>query len=69
MREASFNTGKVLLNYAEGPQTGPPLVLLHDGPAGGSISTRSFPISRRIGMCLPPICAGIHLSLNRPFLI
>jgi pimeloyl-ACP methyl ester carboxylesterase len=33
MREASFNTGKVVLNYAEGPENGPPLVLLHGGSA------------------------------------
>ncbi|HRQ42262.1 MAG TPA: alpha/beta hydrolase [Chloroflexota bacterium] len=30
-REATFDTGKVVLNYAEGPASGPPLVVLHGG--------------------------------------
>jgi pimeloyl-ACP methyl ester carboxylesterase len=30
-REATFDAGKVLLNYAEGPAVGPPLVMLHGG--------------------------------------
>src|SRR6188474_2558075 len=30
-REATFDTGKVALNYAEGPAAGPPLVMLHGG--------------------------------------
>jgi pimeloyl-ACP methyl ester carboxylesterase len=30
-REAIFDTGKVILNYAEGPAAGPPLVMLHGG--------------------------------------
>ncbi len=30
-REAIFDTGKVVLNYAEGPAEGPPLVMLHGG--------------------------------------
>ena len=30
-REATFDTGKVVLNYAEGPAAGPPLVMLHGG--------------------------------------
>lgn len=30
-QEATFDTGKVLLNYAEGPRAGPPLVMLHGG--------------------------------------
>ena len=30
-REATFDTRKVMLNYAEGPATGPPLVMLHGG--------------------------------------
>src|SRR4051794_4121772 len=34
MRENSFDTGEVLLNYAEGPKSGPPMVMLH----GGSVS-------------------------------
>lgn len=34
MQERRFDTGEVELNYAEGPATGPPLVLLHGG--GGS---------------------------------
>lgn len=33
MKEHSFDTGTVRLNYAEGPDTGPPLVLLHGGSA------------------------------------
>lgn len=31
IKEHSFNTGVVTLNYAEGPPSGPPLVLLHGG--------------------------------------
>jgi len=30
-QEATFNTGNVVLNYAEGPAQGPPLVMLHGG--------------------------------------
>ena len=30
-REATFDTGKVVLNYGEGPSAGPPLVMLHGG--------------------------------------
>lgn len=30
-REATFDTGKVVLNYSEGPAAGPPLVMLHGG--------------------------------------
>ena len=30
--ERSFNTGSVTINYAEGPDSGPPLVLLHGLP-------------------------------------
>jgi pimeloyl-ACP methyl ester carboxylesterase len=30
-REATFDTGKVVLNYGEGPAAGPPLVMLHGG--------------------------------------
>lgn len=30
-REATYNTGNVVLNYAEGPAVGPPLVMLHGG--------------------------------------
>ena len=30
-REATFDTGKVVLNYAEGPASGSPLVMLHGG--------------------------------------
>lgn len=33
MTEARFDTGEVILNYAEGPDCGPPLVLLHGGSA------------------------------------
>ncbi len=33
MNVAIFDTGKVVLNYAEGPKMGPPLVLLHGGSA------------------------------------
>jgi len=36
--EKSFDTGEVVLNYAEGPDNGPPLVLLH----GGGWGWRSF---------------------------
>jgi pimeloyl-ACP methyl ester carboxylesterase len=31
LREKTFDTGAVALNYAEGPPAGPPLVLLHGG--------------------------------------
>src|SRR5262249_28309801 len=30
-REATFDTGNVVLNYAEGPASGLPLVMLHGG--------------------------------------
>jgi pimeloyl-ACP methyl ester carboxylesterase len=33
LREQGFHTGKIKLNYAEGPENGPPLVLLHGGSA------------------------------------
>lgn len=32
MRESSFDTGVVFINYAQGPPSGPPLVLLHGFP-------------------------------------
>lgn len=32
MRESSFDTGVVSINYAQGPPSGPPLVLLHGFP-------------------------------------
>jgi pimeloyl-ACP methyl ester carboxylesterase len=31
LREQTFNTGTLAINYAEGPPSGPPLVLLHGG--------------------------------------
>jgi len=33
MIEAKFDTGEVILNYAQGPNAGPALVLLHGGSA------------------------------------
>ena len=33
LRQALFQTDRVLLNYAEGPPTGPAFVLLHGGAA------------------------------------
>jgi pimeloyl-ACP methyl ester carboxylesterase len=33
LRELSFDTGEVVLNYAQGPDNGPPFVLLHGGSA------------------------------------
>ena len=33
LRELSFDTGELVLNYAEGPDTGPPFVVLHGGAA------------------------------------
>ena len=38
VEEYTFDTGTVSLNYAEGPHSGPPMVLLH----GGSGSWKSF---------------------------
>lgn len=38
MRESTFDTGKITLNYAVGEPSGPPLVLLH----GGSARWQSF---------------------------
>ncbi|HEY0602726.1 MAG TPA: alpha/beta hydrolase [Herpetosiphonaceae bacterium] len=35
MRESTFDTGKITLNYAVGEPSGPPLVLLHGGSARG----------------------------------
>jgi pimeloyl-ACP methyl ester carboxylesterase len=32
LTESSFNTGTIKINYAEGPHSGPPLVLLHGLP-------------------------------------
>ena len=29
LKEQPFDTGRVTINYAEGPASGPPLVLLH----------------------------------------
>ena len=31
MEEKSFDTGEVILNYAEGPKSGPPMLLVHGG--------------------------------------
>src|SRR5215207_4390629 len=31
LQEKSFNTGTLTINYAEGPQVGPPLILIHGG--------------------------------------
>lgn len=31
VEETSYDTGRVVLNYALGPKNGPPLVLLHGG--------------------------------------
>jgi hypothetical protein len=28
-KEKEFHTGELILNYAEGPDTGPPIVFLH----------------------------------------
>lgn len=38
INEQAFHTGVVTINYAEGPPSGPPLVLLH----GGSARWQSF---------------------------
>lgn len=31
LKERTFNTGEVTINYAEGPSSGPPMLLLHGG--------------------------------------
>ena len=33
IQEQTFDTGIVTINYAEGPPSGPPLILLHGGSA------------------------------------
>ncbi len=38
MEEKSFDTGEVILNYAEGPKSGTPMVLLH----GGTVSWQHY---------------------------
>ncbi len=43
IKEHSFNTGIVTLNYAEGPASGPPLVLLHGGSARWQNSASIMP--------------------------
>jgi pimeloyl-ACP methyl ester carboxylesterase len=51
IKEHSFNTGTVTLNYAEGPASGPPLVLLH----GGSTRWQNFE------SIMPDLAADWHL--------
>ncbi len=51
IREHSFNTGVVTINYAEGPAAGSPLVLLH----GGSARWQSFE------SIMPDLAADWHL--------
>jgi pimeloyl-ACP methyl ester carboxylesterase len=51
IKEHSFNTGVVTLNYAEGPVSGPPLVLLH----GGSARWQAFET------IIPDLAADWHL--------
>jgi pimeloyl-ACP methyl ester carboxylesterase len=51
IKEHSFNTGVVTLNYAEGPASGPPLVLLH----GGSARWQAFET------IIPDLAADWHL--------
>jgi pimeloyl-ACP methyl ester carboxylesterase len=43
IEEHSFNTGVVTINYAEGPASGPPLVLLHGGSARWQSSESIMP--------------------------
>src|SRR5579859_108564 len=51
MQEQRFTTSEVELNYAEGPATGPPLVLLHGG--GGDW--------RSLEQLIPALAAHWHL--------
>lgn len=51
LKEHSFQTGAVAIDYAEGPPSGPPLVLLH----GGSARWQSF------DAIIPDLAARWHL--------
>jgi pimeloyl-ACP methyl ester carboxylesterase len=51
IHERSFDTGVVTINYAEGPPSGPPLVLLH----GGSARWQSFEV------IIPDLATRWHL--------
>ena len=51
IKEHSFDTGVVAINYAEGPASGPPLMLLH----GGSARWQSFE------SIMPDLAAEWHL--------
>jgi len=51
IQERSFDTGAVTINYAEGPSSGPPLVLLH----GGSGRWQTLEV------IIPDLAARFHL--------
>jgi pimeloyl-ACP methyl ester carboxylesterase len=48
IQEQQFHTGRVAINYAEVPGTGPPLVLLH----GGSANWQTFASIRFCCACV-----------------
>src|ERR1044071_6336346 len=51
LQEKTFNTGEVIINYAEGPKFGPTMVLLH----GGTVSWEHYqPL-------LPALTAQYHI--------
>ncbi|MCP5100146.1 MAG: alpha/beta hydrolase [Chloroflexi bacterium] len=51
IKEHSFNTGVITINYAEGSTSGPPLILLH----GGAARWQSF------GVIIPDLAIDWHL--------
>ena len=57
LTENSFDTGVVTLNYAEGPASGPPLVLLHGGSARWQSALPLIPeLSRNWQIYAPDLC-------------
>jgi|WetSurMetagenome_2_1015567.scaffolds.fasta_scaffold110684_3 pimeloyl-ACP methyl ester carboxylesterase len=55
-RESAFDTGKVVLNYAEGPAAGPPLVMLHGGSGRWQLySEMLFRLAQRCHVYAPDL--------------